>query len=152
LPTEGELDDHHQFAVGHLPPSVDPRPENATFEEFGVAIGDGWVARRPVSSWHVMAMNALTSVALVPPTNFKEWMYSRSIVAPLPDVALQDNEGHSMRIATNKLDANGSQALLHQIPASAFVTPSASDFLNSGVLPGNWGHRFKNAWRMHPYS
>jgi len=150
-PTADELDDHRQFAVGALPESAAQLPGEAIFEVAGFAIGSGWVARRPVAKWHVMGTNTLRSVALVPPTNFTEWMYSRALVAPYPDVALQDQSDCSMRIGVNKFTAVAGQALAGQIPPNCLVTNAAGVFLTAGTLPGNWGSRFKNAWRFWPY-
>lgn len=150
-PTADELDDQRQFAVGDLPGPAGDLPGGATFKVPGLAIGPGWIARKPLAKWHVMPSNTWRSIALVPPTNFTEWMYSRSLVAPYPDLALQDQSGCSMRIGVNKFTADAGQALSGQIPSSCLVTEAARVFLATGTLPGNWGNRFKNAWRIWPY-
>jgi hypothetical protein len=98
-----------------------------------------------------METNTLRSVALVPPTTFSEWMYSRSLVAPYPDLALQDQSRCSMRIGVNKFTSAAGQVFSSQIPSTCLVTSAAGVFLTTGTLPGNWGNRFKNAWRIWPY-
>lgn len=150
-PTAAELDDPHQYAADPLPPKVKELPAESLYHAVGLAVGDGWIARRPLASWHLMAIPQLKSVALVPPTNFVEWINSRNVVAPLPDLAIRDEGGHSMRISVGKLTQDGCASLTRQLPSTVEVTIAAREFLQTGSLPGNWGHRFKNAWRVWPY-
>ena len=139
FPQVSEIDNPGQYASGSLPPKVDELPSEPLFRVHGLAIGEGWVARRPMRSWHLLGLAQLRSIAIVPPTSFTESEYSRSIVAPSPDVVLQDRSGSSIRVSAWKLDPAGRRALASQLPPTAEVTPAAGEFLRSGNLPGDWG-------------
>jgi hypothetical protein len=144
-----DLDNPDQYASGPLPPKVDQLPGGAAFGAIGVAIGQGWAARRPMASWHLLHLATLRSVAVVPPTAFTQFMHNRSLVAPHPDLALQDQAGSALRLSVGKLDADGCGVLGRQIPSPCEVTPAAASFLQGGSLPGNWGKPFQlGPWRF----
>jgi hypothetical protein len=145
-PDANEIDNAGQYASGSLPPEVDQLPSNSLFASHGLAIGHGWVARRPAVSWHLLQLDQLQSVAIVPPTAFTKVAYSRSVVAPDPDVALQDRSGNSIRIPVGKLDEAGRQELGSQIPTTVEVTTAAAAFLRNGSLPDKWAKRFQFAF------
>jgi hypothetical protein len=142
-PQANDIDDASQYASGDSPPKVDHLPSDPLFRASGVAIGRGWVAHRPLKAWHLLDLDQLRSVAIVPPSSFNQWRHNQSIAAPDPDVALQDRSGCSLRITVGKFDAQARQVLGSQIPSTAEVTPAASGFLQSGNLPGKWGKRFQ---------
>jgi len=146
-PDVNEIDDAKRFGSGPLPPKVDELPSDSKFASYGLAIGQGWVARRPVASWHLLQLDQLRSIAIVPPTALTKVAYSRSVVAPDPDVALQDLSGNVMRFPVGKLDGSGRLVLSSQIPRAAEVTASAAAFLRSGSLPGKWAKRFQFAFK-----
>jgi hypothetical protein len=75
----------------------------------------------------------------VPPTEFKEAQYSRSLVTPSADIALQDRSGNALRVPAVKLDVTGREALGSQVPSTAEVTLATEEFLRSGTLPGDRG-------------
>ena len=138
-----DIDDPGQFASGSSPPKVDQLPSDPLFSAFGVAIGHGWLARRPIASWHLLRFDQVRTVATVPPSAFKEVEYSRSIVAPDPDVAVEDQSGCLLRIPVGKFDPPGRQAFGSQIPVATVVTPAAAGYLHDGQLPGQWGKSFQ---------
>jgi hypothetical protein len=149
LPSPDDIDSAQTYATGSLPPKVGNLPSDPLVDVHGLAIGRGWVARRPATSWHLINLDHLRSVAVVPPTAWKQWEYSRSMFIASPDLALTDQAGSTIRIPVSKLDQSGREAIRTQIPATSDVTPAGRQFLDSGSVPGKWGKNLQiGPWRF----
>ena len=148
-PDPTDIDDAGRYASGSLPPKVDELPGEPLFSAPALAVGQGWTARRPLAAWHLLQLPQLRTIAVVPPTTFTQFMYSRSLVAPHPDLALRDQSGAVLRISVAKLDDSARNTLGPQIPSTSEVTLAASLFLRVGTLPGKWGKPFQcGPWRF----
>ncbi len=138
-PAEIELDEG-RFGEGKLPPGVSHLPGEPVVRLAFVAIGTGWIARR-VIKWHPITFPQVHSVALVAPPEGPTPGSSHPNAAALPEVVLRTFMGHVLRIEVLEMTPLARKELLSQVPLSTHVTTAAELFLETGMLPGEWGER-----------
>jgi hypothetical protein len=132
-----ELDDA-RFGEGKLPTHVLRLPGKPTTQLSYVAIGSGWVARRIVQ-WHPLVFPEIQAAALVAPE--RKSAIGGSTAGSLPELALQSYFGKALRIEVAQMTESARKDILTQLPAAAYVTELAEEYLEDAKLPSGWGER-----------
>jgi len=142
--------DSRNIAHGHLPTDRG-LPADSRLLGTRMAAGGTWIAGRYRSTWYKINFDALEIVAVVSPSILKTMLWSRSFVAPEPEVVFRSKTSEVLKFGVGSVQRAIWEDTFIQVAASVPMTNVAKTFLRSGRLPGRWGLRYHFVgWRFGP--
>jgi hypothetical protein len=123
-------------------PGEGPAPSPPTVVNRGLAVGEDWIGVGRGQRWRAIRLSEVVAVAVVPASGVRQWLFSRSLYAPGPDLVVRDNHGQVIEVDVRRVTPPIRETFLRGLTSESGYSPIAYDFLRNGRLPGRYGKSF----------